>query len=70
MNARLALLENERLTNELLEQVNNIAERRNLSQVDAIDYLLDIKLKSDLYTDAQKLSIELRLENIRTQITA
>ncbi len=70
MNARLALLENERLTNELLEQVNNISERRNLSQVDAIDYLLDIKLKSDLYTDAQKLSIELRLENIRTQITA
>lgn len=69
MNSIIALQENERLTNEFLEQVNNIAERRNLTQLDALDYLLNIKLNSDLYTDAQKFSIELRAKNIRKQIT-
>ena len=68
MNARLAIQENERLTKEFLEQVNNISERRNLTKLEAIDYLLNVKLNSDLYTSSEKLSFELRANNVKKQL--
>ena len=68
MNARIAIQENERLTREFVKQVDVVAERRNITKIEAINYLLDVYNNSTLYTDSQKLSYELRANNLMKQL--
>ncbi len=68
MNARIAIQENERLTRQFVEQVDVVAERRNITKIEAINYLLDVYNNSTLYTDSQKLSYELRANNLMKQL--
>ena len=67
MNARLAVLENKRLVNELIETSKRVAERKNISLDAAIDYGVNVRVKF-AKSNNEKVAWEIRGEEAKKSI--